>query len=164
MSEQGPIVSWQQPPPEPGPAPGIEFGGFGARLVAYIFDGLIVALITFVLFVIGGGVLVAGASNGSGAVVLGGLVWLVGLVVLPLAYFPWFWAHGGATLGMRMLGLRVVRDRDGGPVSGGQAILRLVGYWVSGAVVYLGFIWIFIDRRRRGWHDLIAGTVVIRQA
>ena len=34
----------------------------------------------------------------------------------------------------------------------------------SAAVVYLGFAWVFIDARRRGWHDLIAGTVVIEKA
>jgi uncharacterized RDD family membrane protein YckC len=62
---------------------------------------------------------------------------------------------------MRLFRLRVVRDADGGPISGGQAILRLIGFWVSSFVLYLGFIWILIDSRRRGWHDLIAGTVVI---
>ena len=41
-------------------------------------------------------------------------------------------------------------------------ILRMIGYWVSGAVFYLGYIWIFIDKRKRGWHDLIAGTVVVK--
>ena len=60
-----------------------------------------------------------------------------------------------------MFRLHVVRDRDGGPISGGQAILRLFGLWLSGAVFYLGYIWILIDSRRRGWHDLIAGTCVI---
>ena len=65
---------------------------------------------------------------------------------------------------MKMMGIRVVRDRDGGPVTGGQAILRLIGYWVSGFVFYLGYIWIFIDKRKRGWHDLIAGTVVVEAA
>ena len=83
---------------------------------------------------------------------------------MPLAYFPWFWARDGATPGMRMFGLHVVRDRDGGPISGGQAILRLIGYWVDGLVFYLGYIWILIDKRKRGWHDLIAGTVVVKKA
>ena len=62
---------------------------------------------------------------------------------------------------MRVFRLRVVRDRDGGPISGGQASLRLLGYWVNGIVFYIGFAWILIDARRRGWHDLIASTVVI---
>ena len=65
---------------------------------------------------------------------------------------------------MRIFGLRVVRDRDGGPISVGQAILRLFGYWIDGLVFYLGYIWILIDKRKRGWHDLIAGTVVVKRA
>ena len=65
---------------------------------------------------------------------------------------------------MKMMGIRVVRDRDGGPITSGQAILRLIGYWVSGLVFCLGYLWILIDKRRRGWHDLIAGTVVVEAA
>jgi uncharacterized RDD family membrane protein YckC len=83
--------------------------------------------------------------------------------VIGLLYFPYFWANGGRTLGMRPFNLRVVRDSDGGPIGWGTAILRLIGLWVAGAVFYLGYIWIFIDKRRRGWQDLIAGTVVIKQ-
>ena len=79
-----------------------------------------------------------------------------------LVYFPYFWAKDGQTIGNRQMGIRVVRDVDGGPVSMGPAILRLVGYWISGVVFYIGYIWIFIDKRRRGWFDLIAGTVVVK--
>jgi uncharacterized RDD family membrane protein YckC len=57
--------------------------------------------------------------------------------------------------------IKVVRDADGGPVSVGQAILRLIGFWVSTLVFYIGFIWILIDSRRRGWPDLLGGTIVI---
>ena len=62
---------------------------------------------------------------------------------------------------MKAAGIRVVNDRDGSRIGWGAALLRLVGFWVSGAVFYLGFIWILIDSRRRGWHDLLAGTCVI---
>jgi uncharacterized RDD family membrane protein YckC len=44
----------------------------------------------------------------------------------------------------------------------GTGILRLIGLAVAGAVFYIGFIWIFIDKRRRGWQDLIAGTIVVK--
>ena len=50
-----------------------------------------------------------------------------------------------------------------GEVSVGTGIVRLVGYWISAAVMYLGFAWILIDGRHRGWHDLIAGTVVVKR-
>ena len=64
---------------------------------------------------------------------------------------------------MRPFNLRVVRDSDGGSIGWGTAFLRLIGLWVAGVVFYIGYIWIFIDKRRRGWQDLIAGTVMIKQ-
>ena len=61
-----------------------------------------------------------------------------------------------------MMKIKVVRDKDGGPVTVGAAILRLIGLLDRrSSVFYLGFIWIFIDKRKRGWQDLIGGTVVV---
>lgn len=151
-------AGWQAPEREPGPAPGLVFGGFGARLVAYIIDIVIFGVIATILLIIG--TLVAFASAGFGGV----LILFTLIAIASLAYFPYFWATSGSTPGMQMMGLKVVRDSDGGPITGGQAVIRLIGYWVSGAVFYLGYIWIFIDKRHRGWHDLIAGTVVVQRA
>ena len=153
----------QQPPtwvpPIPGPAPGVNYASAGSRLVAYIVDG-IVLFVVFIVLTIVLGVLAAGSGSDSA---VGGAVLLYLLVVfiISIAYFPWFWAHGGATPGMKMLHIRVVREQDGGPVSGGSAVLRLIGYWINSIVFYIGFIWILIDSHRQGWHDKIAGTVVI---
>jgi len=165
VTEQ-PAPTWQAPERPAGPAPGVEFGEFGPRLVAYIIDGLIVgaviiaAILAWVTFaLLTGGMRSNGMDLGAGIGL--GLVAIL-ITVLTLAYFPWFWSRTGATPGMKAMGLKVVRDADGGPISTGQAVLRLVGYWISGAVFYLGYIWILVDKRRRGWHDLIAGTVVIK--
>lgn len=166
MTEQQTPPTWQPPVQPAGPAPGVEFGDFGPRLVAYIIDGLIVfavvalAMLAWVtLWLVTGGLDSGGMDLASG---LGLGLTIAFVTVLTLAYFPWFWARRGATPGMKAMGLKVVRDADGGPISGGQAVLRLIGYWISGAVFYLGYIWILVDKRRRGWHDLIAGTVVIK--
>ena len=135
--------------------------------MAYIVDVLIVAAVVTVVTLLLAVPLAAMIGTGPPGTLSAGEVSFVVLIIIAvlvvsLGYFPWFWARSGSTPGMRMNGLRVVRDTDGGPVSGGQALLRLVGFWVSGAVFYLGFIWIFIDQRHRGWHDLIAGTVVVK--
>ena len=157
-----PPVSWQVPFVPAGPAPGYEFGAPGPRLVAWIVDSVIVGFLVTIVAIVGALLTVAGATNDSAATVGGGILLIVlGIFAVTLGYFPWFWAHSGATPGMAILGLRVVRDSDGGPISGGQAVLRLIGYWVSGVVFYIGYIWIFVDDRKRGWHDLIAGTVVV---
>ena len=165
-----PPVAWESPEPEAGPAPGVEFAPHGGRLVAYILDSIIVSLVIVVFFVIGSALLVSGTtvqgnevtsvSPGAGA---GFSIFLLLGVIVAFLYFPFFWARGGQTPGMRPFGLRVVRDRDGGPIGWGGAILRLIGFWIGALVFYLGYIWIFIDKRRRGWHDLIAGTVVVKQ-
>jgi uncharacterized RDD family membrane protein YckC len=154
--------AWTTPVEPAGPAPGVRFAGHGGRLVAYIVDSIILSVVATVVAIALGVLTAAFASAGSDALaVLSGIGIFVALLAVSLGYFPWFWARGGATPGMRLFRLRVVRDADGGPISGGQAILRLIGFWVSSFVLYLGFIWILIDSRRRGWHDLIAGTVVI---
>ena len=156
-------AGWQVPDPEPGPAPGLAFAGYGERLVAYIVDAILVGIVIALVAVVGGLAIAGGAATGSiGAAVGGGFILVIAILVVSLGYFPFFWTRGGATPGMKMFGLYVVRDSDGGPISGGQAVLRLFGYWVSGFVLYLGYIWVFIDKRRRGWHDLIAGTVVVQ--
>jgi uncharacterized RDD family membrane protein YckC len=171
-------MAWAAPREEAGPAPGVKFASHGLRLIAYIVDSLIVGFVFTVVVVIMATTLFAGAGL-SGfwradfrdrdltPAMVGALVVFVLLVLLvslvALAYFPYFWAKSGQTPGMRMFGLYVVRDTDGGKISGGQAILRLIGMWISIIPFYLGFIWIFIDARRRGWHDLIAGTVVIER-
>jgi uncharacterized RDD family membrane protein YckC len=156
-----PAIYWEAPDEPAGPAPGFEFGGFGARLLAYIIDVLVIlgALLGVFVLTLPFAAIGSSTSRWSASVVIITVVY----VVLLIGYFPWFWARGGATPGMRIMHLRVVRDADGQPISTGQALMRLLGYLISGWIVYLGFIWILIDKRRRGWHDLIAGTVVVKE-
>jgi len=165
-----PAVSWEGPDPQTGPAPGVEFAPHGARLVAYILDGIAISLLAGIPLLIGIVLLGLGATVQGDKVVAvdpgaAAAFFALSIVagVIGLLYFPFFWARGGQTLGMKPFGLRVVRDRDGGRIGWGTALLRLVGLWVAGAVFYIGYIWIFIDKRRRGWQDLIAGTVVIKR-
>jgi uncharacterized RDD family membrane protein YckC len=166
-----PIVSWEAPAEEVGPAPGIKFAPHGGRFLAYILDALIVTAVLIVLGIALSILFVGVAATGGrgnpasvGVGVLGGFAFILVLLVVTFGYFPYFWAKSGQTPGMRPFNLYVVRDSDGGKISGAQAFVRLLGMWVSAAVFYLGYVWIFIDARRRGWHDLIAGTVVIEKA
>lgn len=158
MYEQAP-PPWQPPAEVAGPAPGVQFAPHGERLVAYIVDSIVLFLALMLAII---PIVIAGATNSSALAPLAAIMILV-VVVLAIAYFPFFWARGGQTPGMKVFRLQVVRDRDGGPLSGGQAIMRLVGYWINGIVLYIGFAWVLVDARRRGWHDLIAGTVVIKR-
>jgi uncharacterized RDD family membrane protein YckC len=156
-----PSSGWQGTP-EVGPAPGVRFGGYGARLVGYIVDliiqGIVFTLVSIILLAIG----VGAVNTDSGAVAGASVIsWIVLGFLITVLYFPYFWVNGGATPGMRLFHIRVVRDSDGGPVGWGSAFLRLIGYWISSMIFYIGFLWVFVDRRRRGWFDLFGGTVVI---
>jgi uncharacterized RDD family membrane protein YckC len=79
---------------------------------------------------------------------------------LDMVYFTWFHGSNGQTPGKILLRLRVVQA-TGEPMTFGIAFLRWVGYVISKLAVYLGFIWIAFDRRKQGWHDKIAQTVVV---
>lgn len=150
-----PVPAWQAPEPEPGPSAGTAFASPGSRLIAYILDILVQFVIVVVLAILS---IVLGAIFFPLAIVTA-----LAIVVVSVGYFPYFWARNGQTPGMSAMKIKVVRDADGGPVTAGQAILRLIGLWVGLAVFYIGVIWIFVDKRKRGWQDLIGGTVVIEQ-
>ncbi len=166
-----PVVPWEAPEPVVGPAPGVEFAGHGARLVAYLIDTVLVTVALLVPFLVLAAVGSAvnsditrprGADPDAFAIVAVVLVF-VGALVFVFGYFPFFWARSGQTPGMRPFRLWVVRDRDGSSLGKGTAILRMVGMFFVSSIFYLGFVWVFVDRRRRAWHDLIAGTVVIHR-
>jgi uncharacterized RDD family membrane protein YckC len=63
-----------------------------------------------------------------------------------------------------MLSLQVVDASSGEPLRVGQSILRYLGYFVSTIPLCLGLVWVAFDPRKQGWHDKIAGTVVVRSA
>jgi uncharacterized RDD family membrane protein YckC len=77
------------------------------------------------------------------------------------AYGAIMWKVRGSTVGGLICSLEVVRS-DGQPMDWGTALVRALGSFVSLIVVGLGFFWITVDREKRGWHDKIAGTVVVR--
>src|SRR6185436_13650343 len=83
-------------------------------------------------------------------------------VVLPAVAVILFWHYKGATPGKMLIAAKVVDAQTGGAPSTRQAILRYVGYFVSIFTLGIGFAWIGIDRRKQGFHDKIAGTLVIQ--
>ena len=71
-----------------------------------------------------------------------------------------FWMINGQTFGKRIMGLRVVR-MNGEEMTFGRGLLRVLGYLLSALPLFLGFIWVIFSNKRRGWHDMLAGTCVI---
>ena len=73
-----------------------------------------------------------------------------------------FWVYKSATLGKMATKLTIVDAKTGGKPSTGQFVGRYLGYYVSMLPLFLGIIWVGIDKRKQGWHDKLAGTVVIK--
>ena len=83
--------------------------------------------------------------------------------VLPAIAIVLFWVYRSATPGKMLLNLAIVDAKSGGKPSKAQLIGRYCGYYVSLLPLMLGMFWIGIDKRKQGWHDKLAGTVVIKQ-
>ena len=81
-----------------------------------------------------------------------------------IIYLPLMWWKKGQTVGMMALGLRIVRNSDGGKITWANAILRYIGLIIAFAVIFIGVIWVAFDSRKRGWQDMIGGTVVIKNS
>ena len=73
-----------------------------------------------------------------------------------------FWKYRAATPGKMMLKLKIVNASDFGAMSTGQAFGRYFAYIPAALVLCIGFLWVAFDARKQGWHDKLAGTVVIR--
>lgn len=127
----------------------------GALLIDYIALVSLVVLGTLVARMLGGGARAAGNSAETAGLMLAILMTLLNLVVLP--------AFTGLTLGKWATGLRIERT-DGGNLGIGRALLRhFVGYPLSFALLGIGFLIAAVSVHGRGLHDIIAGTVVVRE-
>jgi uncharacterized RDD family membrane protein YckC len=161
----GPLLPWETPPAVTGPAPGVEFAPHGQRLVAYLIDSVLIFLLLLLFWLPLFAVARWEASAEPDALgITVAFVFLFAGLLVTFLYLPFFWASWGQTPGMRLFGLHVVRDQDGTRFGWRTALLRMLGMYVASAVFYLGFIWIFVDSRRRGFQDLIAGTVVVKRS
>jgi uncharacterized RDD family membrane protein YckC len=126
----------------------------GALLIDYIVLASIVAFSTLVARTLGGGARMAGGSAETMGL----------LVALAAAALDFLVLTGlrGQTLGKWATGLRIER-KDGMPLSWGHSLLRhLVGYPLSLLTLGLGFLVAAFNTQGRALHDLIAGTVVVR--
>jgi len=98
-------------------------------------------------------------ADGVRAMVNAGLAGSIGMILI-VAYGVTTWSINGQTLGDFLMGLRVVRT-DGQRLSFGRACIRMIGSYIAGLFLFTGFLWALIDPRRQGWHDKLAGTVVV---
>ena len=127
----------------------------GALLIDYIALAAIVVFGTLIARMLGGGARSAGNSAETFAILIAVLMAIIDLGVLP--------GFTGLTLGKWATGLRIERN-DGQDMGMGRAVLRhFVGYPLSFMLFGLGFLLPAFISSGRGLHDIIAGTVVVRE-
>lgn len=173
-----------EPPRQP-PPPGTEYAGVGRRFVAWLIDLVPVVVLAVILLVPMGlaffDVLADVASRSSrgraetaavrdaiaaafGATMPGFLRMSALLQLWMLVYSAGTWLLFGRSPGMALLGIRIVREEDGGRPGPGRVAVRYAGYLLSGALLLIGYIWAIFDGRKQAWHDKLAGTLVVRDA
>lgn len=134
--------------------------GFWPRVLASLIDTLAVMLVVVPTMIAVYGV---AALQGSGEqfAVLG--IWDVMInYVFPTIAVLAFWYYFAATPGKMLVNASIVDADTLGKASNKQLLIRYLGYFVSSLPLGLGFFWIAFDKRKQGWHDKMANTVVIR--
>jgi uncharacterized RDD family membrane protein YckC len=134
-----------------------EYAGFWIRVGAALIDTVLILII--ILPILTG---IYGKSYWLSADYVQGFWDVVFNYVLPAIAVVIFWFYKSATPGKMALKLTIVDARTGRKPTLGQFVIRYLGYYVAAIPLLLGLIWVGIDKRKQGWHDKIAGTVVIR--
>lgn len=136
--------------------PTLRATGIALRAVAFLVD--------LAVWSVYWGVLLSSGRSLNGPV----LAFL--LVAPPFVYFPIAWGQFGTTLGMRLLRLRIVRATNGARIGYRTALIRFsvaVGLAIL-SIVLVGLALIALpmvtDQCRRGLHDRVADTLVVRPA
>lgn len=135
--------------------------GFWTRVVAYMLDFFLLAAVQFVLslmitWTIG---MLGLVTEGDPAINM--VVWLFG-ASLSIGYAVFFTGYCGQTPGKMALRIKVIHT-DGSSVTYGRAVLReVLGKFVSGVLLGVGYLMVAFDSQKQGLHDKIADTYVIK--
>ena len=135
----------------------LEYVGFWPRVGAALIDTLLILFITVPLVT---------AFYGkqywlSDAWIKGPADFLINWV-LPAIAVVLFWIYRQATPGKIAISARIVDAETGAKPSTRQLVGRYFAYYVSIIPLMLGILWVAFDPRKQGWHDKLAGTVVVR--
>jgi uncharacterized RDD family membrane protein YckC len=137
--------------------------GFFIRFAAYFFDLVVVSLCTlFLLLVLF--ILMNYFSNNNVSIseVLNSVLipFYLFSYLLKCFYFTYFHSYNGQTVGKLICGIRVV-DKKGKNISIFKSLVRFFGYYLSLYCLGLGFLWVIVDKNKQGWHDKLAGSIVV---
>jgi uncharacterized RDD family membrane protein YckC len=134
----------------------LEYVGFWPRFGATVIDVLLQLVITLPLTYV-----IYGRISTPGKMFMGLGDFVINLV-FPAAVVITLWVYMGATPGKLAMSARIVDADTGAPLTTTQSVIRYLGYVVSLIPFGVGYIWIGFDRRKQGWHDKMANSVVVR--
>lgn len=134
-----------------------EYSGFWIRTGASLIDSILIFLITIPLIY----AIYGDSYFDSEEMVMGVPDFLISYV-FPFVATILFWIYKSATPGKMAVKIKVVDAKTGNPPSFQQSVIRYIGYFISMIPLFLGFIWVAWDSKKQGWHDKMAGTVVVR--
>lgn len=135
-----------------------EYAGFWVRFGALLIDLVIIGIVLFVPLSF-----IYGEDYWLEDKLIYGFWDFILSYVVPFFATIWFWLRFRGTPGKMATKLEIVDAATGNKMSTGQAIGRYFAYILSALPLCLGFIWVGVDKRKQGWHDKLAGTVVIRR-
>tara|TARA_B110000211_G_scaffold112239_1_gene130466 strand:+ start:670 stop:1125 length:456 start_codon:yes stop_codon:yes gene_type:complete len=134
-----------------------EYAGFWIRFGAMLIDLVVMIIVLYIPLT-----MIYGEEYWVGEQFIYGL-WDVMLgYIVPIIVTIWFWLRYSGTPGKMATKLRIVDAATGNKMTTGQAIGRYFAYTIAILPLCLGLIWVGIDKKKQGWHDKLAGTVVIR--
>ena len=148
--------AWGEAPPDPLAEPALYDGILPRRVVAFIVDLTLIAVLAICLWLVFGvaGILTFGALTPLGMVVL---------AILPVAYHTFFLGRDGATPGMRVFDLEL-RSWTGRLPDYSQTFLTTVLFYASVSLTaWLVLLVPLFTNRNRTLHDILAGTVMLRR-
>ena len=135
-----------------------DYAGFWIRVGASLIDTILIMVLTFPI-----AAAIYGEAYWDSESLVAGLWDVVLSYILPAIAVIVFWVYKSATPGKMITNLIIVDAETGGKPSTGQFVGRYFAYYLSAIPLMLGFIWVAFDKRKQGWHDKLAGTVVIRK-
>jgi uncharacterized RDD family membrane protein YckC len=136
-----------------------EYAGFWIRVAASLIDTLLFSIVIYpIIFMVYGAEYF---TQNDPAVVYSPLSIFLSYI-LPIVVILTFWKKSQATPGKMLLSLKILDAETGSVVPMPRLVVRYVGYFVSAIVLLLGYIWVGFDAKKQGWHDKMAGTVVVR--
>ena len=136
------------------------YAGLVTRAIAFAVDAAIINLIAIVVGVgVGLALSILSISDTAENVLLA--CGAGAFIVWTVAYFAVFWSTTGQTPGNRLMRIRVCDGDDGAVLSPRRSVVRFGALVLAALPLFAGFLTVLVDDRRRGVHDMLAGTVVV---